>query len=464
MKYISKVLLLGVSLLVSGVVMPSCERKKEFDLEAYVAEPLQISSFSMSTSQEGVDLSGYFFAIAHYDDGGVITNSRPLPYNLDLTQVSLTIQASSALTKLYVALGDGEYQAYKSGETKLDIPHTVDKLRVKVELPSGSTTTDTSLASYIYTVQLTRYQYDPRTISWESATSPSGAMLPGSGTSGVVAYGDGHLFYDATTGQCYQVSYSEVGVPSITALSLGGIPTGEHITTLAEGDGVIYALTDQGDLYKLSANTWQALGLGREVESLLAVVPTGRTGVEPVLSLLLAGDTPTFASYVGGELTTYQEAVPEHFPRKGDYCRAFVSTKSYVGSSATMLATSYSNGKLYRTTWYFTAKSKGWMPVASQEVESAELSGTAFLVSEGIYYRLEATPTGLVVLASEDAKTWTDGEEQSLGDLDLTTLAGRNILAWSTSANTIALLSGVGNTGATSVALWLGTPLRNVTQ
>lgn len=470
MKYISKALLLGASLLTLGLVLPSCERKKAFDLEQYESVSLQISSFSMSTKQEGVDLSQYFFAISHGKEGGVITNRRPLPYNLDLKEVSLSVVAISPTTKLYVALDDGEYQAYKSGETKLDIPHTAESIRIKVDLPKSSREGAEILSSYIYTVHLTRYQYDPRTVSWEQGVASLGRMLPGITTSGVVPYGKGHLFYDDASRQCYQVTYSEVGIPSLSPIALSGLPAAERITTLDAGAGIIYALTDQGRLYKLVGTMWQVLAVDKPVASLLAVLPSGREGVEPALFLLLDGDKPALASYVENKLSISSEALPEYFPTKGDYHKAFVSHKDAIGSYAYLLGTSYQDGKLYRTSWYITltnsSATKGgvWMPLSVEEVKSAPLTGASFLMSEDIYYRLEATATGLVVLTSEDAKSWVEGLEQALDNLDGEAIAGRNILAWTTPANTISLLSGVGNTGASSAALWIGTPLRNVAE
>lgn len=462
MKYISKVLLLGVSLVTMGVVLPSCEQKKAFDLEQYESISLQISSFSMSTKQEGVDLSGYFFAIAHHNEGGEITNRRPLPYNLDLKEVSLSIQASSAATKLYVALDGGEYQEFKSGETKLDIPHTAQTMKIKVDLPSDASASATSLSSYVYTVHLKRYQYDPRTITWEKNPLTAGVRLSGTTSSGIVAYGKGHLFYDGTQG--YQVSYTEAGKPTIAPLSLGGLPAGERVVTLEEGGGVVYALTDKGHLYKLSGTSWQSLGVDTEVTNLLAVLPSGREGIEPTLSLVVKGSTPTWASYTAGKLSVFQEPLPENFPAKGDYHKAFVSSRAMVGSHATLLATSYRAGKLYRTSWYFTPQSEAWMPIATEQVDGTALSGASYLMSEGLYYRLEATAKGLVVLTSEEGKSWTNGSEQALGTLDLSAISGRNILAWPTPANTISLLSGVDNTGVSSATLWIGTPLRNVAQ
>lgn len=470
MKYISKALLLSASLLTLGLVLPSCDRQKVFDLEQYETVSLQISSFSMSTEQEGVDLSPYFFAISHSKDGGVITNRRPLPYNLDLEDVSLSIVASSPVTKLYVSLDGDEYQEYKSGETKLDIPHTAETIYIKVDLLNGAGAEAKSLSSYVYTVHLTRYQYDPRMVSWEQSGSALGAMLPGATSSGVVPYNEGHLFYDNASQQCYQVTYSDAGVPNFSPLALSGLASGERITELDAGSGIVYALTDQGHLYKLVGATWQALGVDKSVASLLAVLPSGREGVEPTLFLLLDGDEPTLASYVGGKLSVSLEALPEHFPSKDDYHKAFVAHRDAIGYYAYLLGTSYEDGKLYRTSWYITltesSVSKGgvWMPLAIQEVESDPLTGVSYLESEGIYYRLESTTSGFAVLTSEDTKSWVNGSEQALGNLDVKAVAGHNILAWTTPVNTISLLSGVGNTGSSSATLWIGTPLRNVAE
>lgn len=466
MSIVSKFTLI-TSLAVAGLATTSCTKQSSYELQDYKNIAAQITSFGIK-AESNSGLADFFFSIQHGSESGLITNSKPLPYNTELKDITLDLSLAQE-AEVLVAIGNATPEAWDSKKTYTIPANTELHLTVKNKLFSDR--------SYSYTVKINQYSYDPESISWQSLLNGTPAQLTGTLP--------GYTFTPAGSTESYYVQQgtqtfyrlSTTAVP--TVVSFTGLPAGENIKRIASDASSVYALSTAGKLYQLQGTTWAALAGATGIYDLLGILPAYGQNTTPQLALMVTPSRSTnldtslaldkqalFAVYSAGKLEVSSNFVPSTFPglKSGDHAVAFSQTARYTGSTLELVAatTSAELGKSYRSTW-FTTNGTMWASLSSELIEAQLPRAMSTLLIDGSYYRLESNAAGLDIYYSTDKKSWTKSSAIALQGLNIEDMKQANFIAWNKDSY-IYILRGANAANNASTSLLRGELLKSKTQ
>lgn len=458
---------LVTSLALAGLGTTSCTKTQSYELQEYKNIAAQLTSFGLK-AESNEALAGFFFSIQHAETGGLITNSKPLPYNTELKDVTLDLSLAQE-AEVLVAVGDATPEAWDSKKTYTIPVNTELHLTVKNKAFSDR--------SYSYTVKINQYSYNPETISWQSILSGTTPQLTGTQPGYVFASENGSAHYYVQQGSQAFYRLSTTAMPSLATFT--GLPAEAKIKRIVSSNAGTYALTNTGTLHRLEGTAWTALAGATGIYDLLGVLPAyGQYGAVQ-LALMVTPERSTslnsnlaldkqalFAVYRNGNLEVSNNYVPSTFPglKSGDQATSFAQTARYTGSMLELVAatTSTELGKSYRSTW-FTTNGTMWANLSSELIEATLPHAMSSFAVDGIYYRLETNATGLDLYYSSDRKSWTKSSEVALSGLDTEAMKGANFVAWAQDSY-IYILRGANTAGASAPSLLKGEILKSKTQ
>lgn len=458
MRYITQIrrLALASGLACSLLAMSSCDSdRNEPRVHNVQLAILQLKSFSI-TAEKDTQLSKVFFSIEHTGQTGKIANSKPLPYGKHLEKVKLAIVPANQAVKIYVAIGDGKFEEWKSSQ-EYNLPDNLHDIKIKVSLEVEKK----PKLEYIYDVTLNRYKYNPETIIWQTASAQGERpRLSRGGYAYAMTRPNDVWLVESRDGQTRYYSHSG---QAFEAEEYTGLPSGVGIKHIEAFQTMIYALGTDARLYRLSGRNWHPLTGVTSVEQLLGVLPPRLAAESPNLTLLVkdAQGKPRFAVYTAGRTKVSTLDVPEDFPR--GWHRSFAQTQKYIGSSLTLVASvpQKAVGRTHRSTWY-TTNGLDWSRLYSHSDAGTAESCSIFEL-KGMYYLFEVIEgSGLRLATSEDhGRSWHTNSAIAL-PTEAHSFTGRNILLWGTpDTRGIGLLVGANTEGSSDASLWLGQPKKD---
>lgn len=449
MKHIAilgRMALLG-GLVLSSLVLPSCDRYKDPEVMRVQLVNVQLKSFGI-TSDEDKTLSAIPFAIEHTAQVGKVVNAVPFAFGKQLKKVKFAITPEMEDTRIQVALGNDTFVDWKTNDV-FDLPDELTQIRLRLFVKD-----DTKEYAYEYVVKLNRYKYDPQTIEWQSMPMPqmpaftleqyAYALEAAQGSSLLISGVDTRMYtYGATGVAEHPVPISGAGAAQIVHV--------EHY-----GDAV-YALGKNSMLYMLKSGAWQPISVdGAQIVALLGVLPPRITSDSPDVALLVRSSAgkEQFAIFSGGKLKVSALDVPSGFPKSG--YKAFASSKRYVGGSLRLVASQNLAGKVQRSVWY-TTNGLDWSLLQEDRIDGTLVSNSILVKDDLMYEFRTYTERGLEISTSADeGKTWVVNGSIALPG-DAAHYAGRPIVVWShTDIHTIGLLVGVDSRGGGKTQVLIG--------
>ncbi|MDY5857829.1 MAG: DUF6242 domain-containing protein, partial [Porphyromonas sp.] len=252
---------LVTSLALAGLGTTSCTKTQSYELQEYKNIAAQLTSFGLK-AESNEALAGFFFSIQHAETGGLITNSKPLPYNTELKDITLDLSLAQE-AEVLVAVGNASPEVWDSKKTYTIPVNTELHLTVKNKAFSDR--------SYSYTVKINQYSYDPETISWQSVLSGTTPQLTGTQPGYIFANEDGSAHYYVQQGSQAFYRLSTTAMPSLATFT--GLPAEAKIKRIVSSNAGTYALTNTGTLYHLEGTAWTALAGATGIYDLLGVLP-----------------------------------------------------------------------------------------------------------------------------------------------------------------------------------------------
>lgn len=440
MKYITKsVLCVGVIL--SGLSGVSCSKSQDASLYAYEASSLNLNSFSLSSAKNSA-LNSVFFSIKNAKEGGVIANAQPLPYGVALEDITISLGLVTPSVQVEIAFGDEAYKTW-SATSKYTIPEGTQIIKLKLSNLGES---------YIYTVNLNIYKYNPETIDWSSlALAPSlrgsqGELVP-------IALASETLLYDVSAYKYYTWNESASSLESRTPIA--GLAQGESLVRIEQSSSWVVALSSTGKLYQLNQDDsrWEELqvhlGQAGRVVALLGILPNSSESVALIVET--SGGEKAFAAYEGNTLKVSPQAIPSDFPWQTQSYKAFGAKRTYEGGSLRLLVTELlGSGAGQKHSSWLTTDALRWVRLSSSE-ESEGAVGVSYLYSGDLYYRLCSASEGLQIFTSTDATSWTKNGSVAYQGLTQSELANRSLSVWqSADGRLINIFAGANATGLAS--------------
>lgn len=434
-------------LLLTSLATPSCDRRKDPEVQHVELINVQLKSFAI-TSDEDKTLAEVPFTIEHTAEMGKVANAVPFAYGKQLKKVKFVITPEVTDTRVQIALGNTSFIDWKTNDV-FDLPDELTQIRLRLFVKD-----DTREFAYDYMVKLNRYKYDPQTIEWQSVPMPqTPAFTPEQYAYALEAEQGASLIISGADTRMY--SYGAAGVAERAMPVLGG--GAAQIKHIEHYGDAVYALGRNGTLYMLKADAWQPIAVdGASIVALLGVLPPRITSDSPDVALLLrtASGKEQFALYTGGKLKVSALDVPQGFPKAG--YRTFASSRRYVGGSLRLVASQTLAGKVQRSVWY-TTNGLDWSLIHEGSVDGA-LASNSILAKDDLLYEFRTyADRGLEISTSADeGKTWVVNGSIAL-PREAGTYAGRPVLVWShAEAHTIGMLVGVDSKGGGKTQVQIG--------
>jgi hypothetical protein len=240
-----------------------------------------------------------------------IDQHRALIYNVD----SMPVHADTVINNILITtLTVAGYAT--SGDTIMDLSDSIDLSQTMVGLGGEPMKIRVHAADGIhtkeYSIEVRRHLQDPDSLVWKQMTASfSGGSVTG-------AHKTVYLNGQILTFTDYQTVYSTVATEGIqwAKQTLTGLPANIILSSILASGEVLYAVTDDGLLFKSDANgyTWGVMNTNEaKVQTLIASLHNGISGV------VEEAGTRYFAMGTPAENTmewTRENVVPATFPRK----------------------------------------------------------------------------------------------------------------------------------------------------
>ncbi len=437
-KRIASQTLLITTLSLASLTVTSCNKSVDYDLQKINSVSAHIFTFGLQ-AKDNEGLSKYVFSIDNSKAIGNITNVKPLPYGIQLKDVSIPISVAPQ-SKVIIEGITAQAIEWKK-EDKYQLPtNKVITLTV--------TNTENEAYNYTYKLLIKQYTYEPETISWSKhAISPNENLL----------LNQGYTFQHPENGKWYLYVKNTPNVYELfpqTAPQLvefTGLSAGESIKRIISDHTSVYALTQKGQVYQLRNMQWIALNGANNVYDLLGILPSFREGKTNSLVLLISSQESIaqgsktrlqFGVYNGKHITISNQPVPNDFPgrRDSDISFAINKTAEYEGTSILLSAVTSSDlpNKSYRTSW-FTSDGLSWGRRQTELLDVPQPISTNFIHIKDTYYRLETLSTGLTIYHSKDLINWMKSKDVAFTGLDQNKIKDQRCISWNENGKIILI-------------------------
>ncbi len=371
----TKFIILSVLL---GLVATSCNKDSE-DIGYLAASnsTVIVSSFSLTKDTHILPgLDSVYFSI---DLGNAeVFNADSLPYGTDVSRLIPVIGTAGC------SVAELHFKSVHGNDTVVDyLKHSTDSINfangpVKLHLVANDGVTERD-----YQLKVNVHQMVPDSLYWNRTarrTLPVLSLIPA--RQKTVKYGDKYLCLTAAgaaDNQTYNIGclidLQRWDVNAIQPETGADFPANLDVTTLVAGDGVLYILDQQGEMY-VSDEVDAAIGMpGTKWRKTGVTVETlyGTFGAQ-ALACVNKGGEYMFVTYPAG----ISVALPEDFPIRGTSDMIDIDSKWSSTPQKLMIGGRKVNGELTGSVWGYDGKS--WARISRSEVPAGE-GKTMFLYS-----------------------------------------------------------------------------------